>query len=819
MSAPAPDPIRAESLGRLHPRALDDPGAIRELLLRLWRERVLLRRGTNREGDPELARIERIEGRALLLATRGFEPRAGEVLFLTAELGGRPYCFAAPRLGEASAGLLRVALPAVVYEAERRDRWRRLAAESPGAPRRVALAAPGRGPARAEVADLCADGLGLRVPAVQAPAPGASVALTFLDGARRGERARAEVRSVRPAARPGWKRIGLCLVPGVPRGELPIERRELPGPAPVVPGALAEAPRVVTYPGRGGEPIRALLDSVGDPRGAPAVIIPPSWGKTKETLLPLAAAILATFARAGEPVSVVRFDGVRRRGESYNDPECRAPGRENQHYTFSQGAADIQAALDFLEASPELRPQTSILVTFSIAAFEGRRAVLLEPRGRLGGWISVVGSADPQALIRVISGVDYFAGFERGARFGAQDVQGLLLDVDRCIEDALAHGLAFLADARRDLARIEVPISWIHGRFDAWTDLARCRDALSFGATSRRRLIEVPTGHQLRSSAEARGVFGLVASEAARLALGRELEPGAVDPERLRRRRRAEQRRRPAPAVDVRGFWRDYLVGRERTLGMELVTHTEPHRELMRTQLRALGLRSGERVVDLGSGVGAFPAELARAPGRPERLALVELDFVREGLARARERLHGAALPPGWHVAWLAADLDARGLPLRAGSADAALASLVLNYLRDPLALLRGARELLRPGGRIVVSSLRRDADTSRLCVASVAELRSGGARAAFGGDGERALGRALAGFIADAGRLLDLEERGVFHFWDAGELVALLEAAGFGDVRVEPAFGDPPQALVARGVRRGRGSSQVAELGANPHP
>jgi SAM-dependent methyltransferase len=170
-------------------------------------------------------------------------------------------------------------------------------------------------------------------------------------------------------------------------------------------------------------------------------------------------------------------------------------------------------------------------------------------------------------------------------------------------------------------------------------------------------------------------------------------------------------------------------------------------------------------------------------------------------------------------VAWLAADLDARGLPLRAGSADAALASLVLNYLRDPLALLRGARELLRPGGRIVVSSLRRDADTSRLCVASVAELRSGGARAAFGGDGERALGRALAGFIADAGRLLDLEERGVFHFWDAGELVALLEAAGFADVRVEPAFGDPPQALVARGVRRGRGSSQVAELGANPHP
>jgi ubiquinone/menaquinone biosynthesis C-methylase UbiE len=237
---------------------------------------------------------------------------------------------------------------------------------------------------------------------------------------------------------------------------------------------------------------------------------------------------------------------------------------------------------------------------------------------------------------------------------------------------------------------------------------------------------------------------------------------------------------------------------------MELVTHTEPYRELMRAQLDALALRGGERVVDLGSGVGAFPGALARAVERPERLELVELDFVREGLLRARERLGGAGLPAGWRLAFLAADLDARALPLRAGSADAVLASLVLNYLRDPRALLAAAHELLRPGGRLVVSSLRRDADTSRLCVASVSELRSGGGRAAFGGEGERAMGRALAGFIADAGRLLDLEERGVFHFWDAAELVALLEGAGFTRITTEPAFGDPPQALVAVGIRDG---------------
>ena len=32
-----------------------------------------------------------------------------------------------------------------------------------------------------------------------------------------------------------------------------------------------------------GQPIRAILDYTGNPEGAPAIVIPPAWARTKET--------------------------------------------------------------------------------------------------------------------------------------------------------------------------------------------------------------------------------------------------------------------------------------------------------------------------------------------------------------------------------------------------------------------------------------------------------------------------------------------------------------------------------------------------------
>jgi len=160
-----------------------------------------------------------------------------------------------------------------------------------------------------------------------------------------------------------------------------------------------------------------------------------------------------TFEKAKESVIVIRYDGVRRRGESYNERECCFPGREHHRFTFSQGVRDIQATLDLLD-TPDFRPSKTVLVTFSAAAIEGRRAVALEP-DRISGWISVVGAADLQSAMRVVSGgVDYLGGAERGVSFGIQEVQGVSVNMDFAAKDAIANGLAFVEEARQDMAQI-----------------------------------------------------------------------------------------------------------------------------------------------------------------------------------------------------------------------------------------------------------------------------------------------------------------------------------------------------------------------------
>jgi ubiquinone/menaquinone biosynthesis C-methylase UbiE len=210
-------------------------------------------------------------------------------------------------------------------------------------------------------------------------------------------------------------------------------------------------------------------------------------------------------------------------------------------------------------------------------------------------------------------------------------------------------------------------------------------------------------------------------------------------------------------------------------------------------------------VADLGSGTGAFPTYLHECV--PDLALYVdEIDYVREALERARERHAVTGNAGRLTVRYLECDLDLLrhdgAIPVADAAYDCVLASLLLNYLKQPSRLLQEAHRLLRPGGRIVVSALRRDADISRIYQDVSSELRAGEARRVFGEDAEQHLGESLHEFLNEAARLLDLEERGIFHFWGADELSEQLRGAGFARVQSEVTFGDPPQAIVVSAIR-----------------
>lgn len=226
----------------------------------------------------------------------------------------------------------------------------------------------------------------------------------------------------------------------------------------------------------------------------------------------------------------------------------------------------------------------------------------------------------------------------------------------------------------------------------------------------------------------------------------------------------------------------------------------------MEQQVDLLRPSRGDRIVDLGSGVGAFEFFLARFDECPSDLSIKAIDYVREAHQRARTRLAAVRLPCGMKISYIDADLnllhDRNHIPLACESVDAVIASLLLSYLECPELLLMEIHRLLAPGGRLVISSLRKDADISKLYTESAAELTLGIARRVLPGLQPGQLHTALRNFLNDTAKVLELEDAGAFQFWETGELIELVARSGFRKVGVGKSLGNPPQAILLSAVR-----------------
>jgi ubiquinone/menaquinone biosynthesis C-methylase UbiE len=228
---------------------------------------------------------------------------------------------------------------------------------------------------------------------------------------------------------------------------------------------------------------------------------------------------------------------------------------------------------------------------------------------------------------------------------------------------------------------------------------------------------------------------------------------------------------------------------------------TPAYAELMHTQIEALKLGVNDRVVDLGSGTGAFPYYLHENSKAPKQVLVVECDFVKGALTRAQERI-------GHHASMSFVETDlglgqrASNFPFQSGSVQGLIASLFLSYVQDPATLLPEMYRIVAPGGRVVVSSLRRDADMSKLFVDAIPHLREKWSRDLATWAGGVPFETAIRAYLNEASRLLDFEESGQFTFWDGTQLERMLRRAGFIEIEVNEAFGSPPQAIVVSGQK-----------------
>jgi ubiquinone/menaquinone biosynthesis C-methylase UbiE len=168
------------------------------------------------------------------------------------------------------------------------------------------------------------------------------------------------------------------------------------------------------------------------------------------------------------------------------------------------------------------------------------------------------------------------------------------------------------------------------------------------------------------------------------------------------------------------------------------------------------GVRSGDRVLDLGSGAGGFTEWLERIGASP-----IGVEVAEAAVRRAR-----AAHP---ELEFQLVPIDGP-LPLKDNSFDVVWASEVIEHVADTGRWLSEVRRVLKPGGRLLVTTPSHG--RLRVAVAGIERF-------------SEPLGDHL-------------------HLYTRASLTQLLGEFGFGEISVRPAAGPPfwRRLLLARAVR-----------------
>ena len=512
------------------------------------------------------------------------------------------------------------------------------------------------------------------------------------------------------------------------------------------------------------------------------IIIPPGFGQTKTEVIPVSYPL----ARLG--FVVLRYDHTDHVGESDG---------EILNSSLTSMEEDLQGALKF--ARKKLHASKVGVAAYSL---EFRNALRVAAGGtQIDFLCSILGMVDIRRALQSIYAQDIIALYHLGVRWGVSDLLGFKVNSDNFLSSAIRASLHTLRGAIRDAERLTMPVLFIVGGKDLLTKRGAIEDVFHVIPSSQKEMRVLPdTMHVFNESKDSlRIVNEALAYGASKYLNGDTHCKTKVDlcEKEVDERVEWERKRfRDLRSIDRReeiDFWCTYLKDFRRIVNLPDYWSLQ---ELIHDTWG--GVAAGERILDAGSGTGNFGSYLivkylyrvmssAVNHGTRPLFNYVGVDFVYSSLQEARgahaalqkncaEQVGLIKRNPFISCDFFQSDL-AEPLCFRDNSFDKVCCNLVLSYVPDDHFTLKEMWRVLKPGGKMVVTTLKPHADLSEVYRNFLKMADS---------DKEIEDARCL---LANAGMIRAREAEGLYRFYSQQELESKLTDLGAVKPRILSAF------------------------------
>ena len=508
------------------------------------------------------------------------------------------------------------------------------------------------------------------------------------------------------------------------------------------------------------------------------IIIPPAFGETKRDSLKI------SYFLVKNGFNVLRYDTTCHAGESEG---------EIIDATFGRMKNDLISTLDFVEKKFNVDNigvvSTSLAVRIAVkACSEDKRIKFL---------LGLVGIIDIRSTLKSIYYQDIIGEILEGNYQGEiiDDIMGFEVSIDFAIS-AISEKYHDLESTKADMKKINIPITFIVAENDPWVNINDTKNALDCCLNNNTEFIIIPNAmHQINENPDAANLAlrKIVINCRKNLNVDNMGLEDVIEPtqEELTYQWKIEEERLKnllkKSLETEKEFWGKYLSK------FVLINKSKDYRSFLKQIIDLLDIRQGENILDAGCGNGHFGAwllesfieKIYKEKIEFEKFSSINyfgIDFVeksiKEGilkhfnmLRRIYKELYIREKYKIISYKYILVDLDYQ-LPLIDNCFDKICCNLVISYVKDAQFTVSELFRTLKPGGKILFSSLKPFVDLSQIYRNFVVQTEN---------DEELEEARKL---LSAAGKAKQKESAGFYNFFSEKELEEFLRITGAKNIR-----------------------------------